>query len=175
MPTRALLFTIMLALVAAACGDSSDTPGAADPAPPTEPTLPTDGGDAAGTRPADGVDAYAIADLTVTVTHPEADDVTYRLSCLGDTATIDDPTVGVDAAAACTALLDQGVLIRLVEGPPADQVCTEQYGGPDLAVITGTLGGEDVNATVDRTNGCGIFDWDDLLADILPSALGVTG
>lgn len=178
--TRTLLLSILLAVTAAACGDASDTAtptdGETSTSAPT--TLPPgdagDSGDAAGTRPADGTDTYAIADLTIVVSHPDIDDITYRISCLGDTATIDDPPAGVDAEAACTALLDRGVFIRLVEGPPADQVCTEQYGGPDVARITGTLAGEEVDATIDRTNGCGIFDWDDLLGDILPPALGIT-
>ena len=55
---------------------------------------------------------------------------------------------------------------RLIEGPPEDQVCTEIYGGGEVADITGTINGTAVSATVNRANGCGIADWD-LLRPIL--------
>ena len=64
---------------------------------------------------------------------------------------------------------------RLVQGPPPDQVCTEIYGGPDVARVTGTIDDQPVDATIDRTNGCGIGDWDDLLGSILPNPIGVSG
>lgn len=49
------------------------------------------------------------------------------------------------------------------------------YGGPDVALVTGTLDEQPVDATADRTNGCGISDWDDLLGAVLPNPIGVTG
>ena len=116
--------------------------------------------------------AFPEAELTVTVEHPDFDPVTYEISCAGDTATVDG--VELDAEAACTALSDPAVESRLIDGPPAGQVCTEIYGGPDTATITGTLDGEPISAQVDRANGCGISDWDELLADLLPAAHGVT-
>ena len=117
---------------------------------------------------------YPIADLSFVVEHPERDTIEYRLTCLGDTATVSPEDVGVDEQAACLALADADVVSRLVEGPPIDQVCSEEYGGPDVATITGTLDERQVDAMVDRTNGCGIADWDELLADLLPPAVGVT-
>ena len=198
MSRRLLSLAFALGLVLAACGDADsesvdagDTPLAtgdsqADPAPDggtddtigsgdqsgPDASLPTGGGSdaAGGTRPADGVDTYAIADLVVFVTHPDHESVRYQLSCLGDTATIDDPSVGVDPDAACRALLDPEVATRLIDGPPTDQACTEIFGGPDVAEIGGTLAGSSVVTSVHRANGCGIFDWDELLADVLPAA-----
>lgn len=187
MKTRLLVLLVAIGALAAACGDSTDVANA--------PTLPTNPGtevpdtslpdtslpdpsdpdlDATATRPVDGVDTFAIADLTVVVSHPDHDDLTFGISCLGDTATIDAAPLGVDPELACTALLDAAVVTRLVEGVPADQVCTEIYGGPDVAVITGTLGSDTIDATINRTNGCGIDDWDSVLGDILPPATGVT-
>lgn len=116
--------------------------------------------------------AFPEAELSVTVEHPDFDTVTYDISCAGDTATVEGSDL--DAEAACTALSDPVVQTRLIDGPPAGQVCTEIYGGPDTASITGTLEGESVSAQVDRTNGCGISDWDELLSDLLPAAHGVT-
>jgi hypothetical protein len=121
---------------------------------------------------AGGDAGYPESDLSVTVEHPDFETATYDISCTGDAATIDG--IDLDAEAACTALSEPAVQSRLIDGPPADQVCTEIYGGPDTATIAGTLDGETVTTQVDRTNGCGIADWDELLADILPAARGVT-
>jgi|GEM_PF-515942 len=66
-----------------------------------------------------------------------------------------------DLAQAAAQLLDNPVAAkRLVEGAPADQMCTEIYGGPDIATVTGTLGGAEVKTTFHRNNGCGISDWE---------------
>lgn len=116
---------------------------------------------------------YPVADLEVVVEHPDRETISYRITCLGDTATITGD-VDLDEQAACEALAQPDVQQRLIEGPPADQVCTEQYGGPDTATITGTIDETPVDTTVDRVNGCGISDWDDLLTDLLPPAVGVT-
>ena len=118
-----------------------------------------------------GAGPYPVATLDITITHPEADDVNYTISCLGDTATVLGD-VPVSEQQACTALADDGVRDRLVNGIPSDQICTEIYGGPDIATIVGTHNGDAVNTSVDRSNGCGIDDWDRLLAGILPPALG---
>lgn len=64
---------------------------------------------------------------------------------------------------------------RLVAGPAGEQVCTQIYGGPDVASISGSIEGQEVATQVDRTNGCGISDWDEVLEDLLPAARGVTG
>lgn len=173
MTKKLLGLILLLAIVASACGDadsSSETPVETLPPLGSNPTVPDPG----GTRPADGVDIFAIADLTVVVSHPDHPDVTYQISCLGDTATIADAPLGVDPELACTSLLDSDVISRLVEGPPVDQACTEIYGGPDVATISGTLGDNPVDAVVDRTNGCGISDWDQTLGHILPVAVGST-
>ena len=48
------------------------------------------------------------------------------------------------------------------------RACTELYGGPETAHLTGTLDGEPVDVTITRYNGCGIADYDALF-----EALGV--
>ena len=151
---RYLCWLAALTLAVAACGDntSNEDPNSSD-------------------APIGG--PYPVADLSIVVEHPDRDTIQYRLTCLGDTATITG-TVDLDDQAACRALASPDVVSRLVEGPPADQICTEQYGGPDVATITGIIDEQPVDTTVDRTNGCGIADWDELLAELLPPALGVT-
>lgn len=154
--TRSVCWLVALAMAVLACGDSGtndDTTSSSD--------APTGG-------------PFPVADLSIVVEHPDRDTFEYRLNCLGDTATVTPEGVDVDEQAACLALASPDVVTRLVQGPPADQVCTEQYGGPDVATITGTIDDRQVDTNVDRTNGCGISDWDELLADVLPPAIGVT-
>lgn len=127
-----------------------------------------DAGDGAG-PPADGP---TTADLTITIEHPDAATIEYRVTCADGTATITGLD-GLSAEAACARLAIPEVQERLIT-PPLDRVCTEIYGGPDTAHVRGTLDGEPVDTVIDRTNGCGISDWDMVLADVLPPALGVT-
>ncbi len=48
------------------------------------------------------------------------------------------------------------------------RACTEIYGGPETAHVTGTLDGKAVDVTITRNNGCGIADYEALF-----EALGV--
>ncbi|MGH9244964.1 MAG: hypothetical protein ACRD29_11735 [Acidimicrobiales bacterium] len=48
---------------------------------------------------------------------------------------------------------------RLVEGRPGGMLCTQIYGGPEVATVTGTIDGQRVNQTITRTDGCGIAEW----------------
>jgi hypothetical protein len=50
----------------------------------------------------------------------------------------------------------------IFEPVPADRACTELYGGPQTATVRGTWGGETVDATFERTDGCEIDRWDRL-------------
>ena len=157
--TVALVILFSLSLAACGGADVGDPPDGGGPAVP----LP-DGPLGAG--------PYPVATLDVTITHPDAPDISYTVSCLGDTATVIGP-VDVDERLACTALAADAVKDRLVNGAPLDQICTEIYGGPEVAHIVGTYDGVPVDTQIDRTNGCGIDDWDQLLAGILPHALGI--
>ena len=49
------------------------------------------------------------------------------------------------------------------------RACTELYGGPETAHVTGTLGGEAVDVTITRNDGCGVADYEALF-----EALGVS-
>ena len=172
MRTRFVLAALAVVLLAA-CGDPSSDAlsdgGAASPV--TAPAAADD-----GTLPEVplGAGPYPVATLDITITHPDADDVAYTITCLGDTATVTGD-VDLDEGQACTDLAEAAVRVRLLEGVPDGQMCTQLYGGPDVAHIVGTYDGESVDTSIDRTNGCGIGDWDQLLANVLPGALGVTG
>jgi hypothetical protein len=70
-----------------------------------------------------------------------------------------DPPGGTfpDPEQACERLDD-------VEQPfaetPEDAICTEQYGGDELASIQGVYRDEGVNTRFDRTNGCEMSRWE---------------
>jgi hypothetical protein len=57
------------------------------------------------------------------------------------------------AATACSKL---GTLPRPFAPVPRDVACTEQYGGPQQALVTGRLRGNPVWAMFSATNGCQI-------------------
>jgi Subtilisin inhibitor-like len=71
----------------------------------------------------------------------------YTLRC--------DPASGSlpRAATACSKL---GTLPRPLAPVSRDAVCTEQYGGPQQALVTGRLRADSVWATFSATNGCQI-------------------
>ncbi len=164
---------LAVALMLAACGSAEDTIDA------VEDDLP--GGDiTSGDGPVDGdlplgAGPYPVGTLDITVTHPDQDDLVYTISCLGDTATITPVVDGLNEMIACERLGEDAVQTLLVDGPPADRMCTEIYGGPDEARVVGTLDDQAVDTVILRNNGCGIDDWDNVLAGVLPTAVGATG
>jgi hypothetical protein len=50
----------------------------------------------------------------------------------------------------------------LIHGPPDNVMCTEIYGGPQRARITGTVDKQRVDLEVTREDGCAIALWDEL-------------
>ncbi len=74
-----------------------------------------------------------------------------------------------DAAAVAAALREPAVRNRLLAGESPDQACTETYGGPDVATVTGSIGGHGVATSFHRANGCGLADWA-LLAPLIGRA-----
>jgi hypothetical protein len=65
---------------------------------------------------------------------------------------------GAGGSPACAALAD--LKAADFEPVPGDVACTQQYGGPETAQVTGTLRGEPIDATFSRTDGCEITRWD---------------
>ncbi len=77
-----------------------------------------------------------------------------------------DP-VGLGLRCGGSAPCDQAQLDRLAAvAEPGDplRACTQQYGGPEQAHMTGTLEGRPVDVTVKRSDGCGIAAYDALFA-----------
>ncbi len=173
-PLPTIVAVVITLLFLAACSDGDTT--VADGADADTPADDADAGDGSVDDQLPlGAGPYPVGTLEIAITHPDADPVSYTIACLGDTATITPAVDGLNEQTACTALNDDPVRTLLFDGPPDDRVCTEIYGGPDEAAITGTLDDQPVDIVVTRNDGCGIDDWDTTLAGILPTALGVTG
>ena len=62
------------------------------------------------------------------------------------------------AAAAC-ALVDAHPQLLTEPAAGATRMCTQQYGGPAIARVTGTRDGQAVERTFDLHDGCAISDW----------------
>ena len=94
-------------------------------------------------------------DLTITYwpTGRDGESRSATLTCDPDGGTHPDPN------GACDALLENEDALQPV---PGDVACTEIYGGPQLATVSGS----GVDATLSRTNGCEIARWDALRAVI---------
>jgi uncharacterized protein YceK len=89
---------------------------------------------------------------------------TYTLVCDGRD---DDAHPDPDAACAHLEELDDPFTPL-----PDDVACTEQFGGPQTARVTGRWDGEPVDLELSRTDGCRIAQWDGL-GPLLPIPITV--
>ena len=87
----------------------------------------------------------------------------YTLVC-GDAPEGDHP----DPAAACAHLAGMDAPFAPL---PSDMACTEQYGGPETARISGRWHGEPVEVDLSRTDGCRISQWEGF-GPVLPPVEG---
>jgi hypothetical protein len=76
------------------------------------------------------------------------------------------------AAAACTALKENPSVLN-PSPRSTDQACTQQYGGPQEATVTGIVDDAPVDASFARKDGCEIGLWN-AAKDILGSAGGAS-
>jgi hypothetical protein len=72
------------------------------------------------------------------------------------------------AAAACSRLAAGGV--ALFAPTPKEQVCIEIYGGPQRAVVSGTVGGRRIWVSLRRRDGCEVERWRKL-SFLLPTSV----
>lgn len=93
----------------------------------------------------------ALADLVVEV-DPDGPDQQEAKTAMVECESAEDSELcgAVDA-------LDASVF----EPTPGNVACTQQYGGPETATVTGTFKGEEVDAEFGRQNGCEIARWQD--------------
>jgi hypothetical protein len=167
--SAALALAVAGVCVLGACADDDPVtapaqPGSGDTSDPDTPVTSSPGDPS--TPPSVPAGEPIPADLTVKVDDGNGTTSTYSLTCV--------PEGGQHPAAAdaCAALAAAGA--EAFGPPPKDQMCTEQYGGPQTATVTGTLAGKPVRAQFARTDGCEIGRWAALSALFGPVA-GVEG
>jgi Subtilisin inhibitor-like len=98
-------------------------------------------------------------DLTIVINDGSGSTKTWRLTCNPAGGTHPDPR------AACEALETNGA--AALPPVPKDKACTQIYGGPETATISGTWQGQRVMSTFARNDGCQISRWK-LMAGLLP-------
>ncbi len=149
MRMRLLLPATLLAAAALLSGCGGSTPGGPDPAPGSSPSPSLSPSRSSGGG----------AQLTVVYDDGKGKTSTWQLSC--DPAGGDHP----DPTAACAALTTKGAAALLEVSK--DRMCTQQFAGPQTAVLTGTWQGQPVDSRLKRSDGCEISRWDSL-AGLLP-------
>jgi Subtilisin inhibitor-like len=102
-----------------------------------------------------------VTDLTIVFDNGSGETRTWRLSCEPPGGTHPDPD------AACRVLEANGA--AALPPVPKDKLCTQIYGGPETASITGTWKGEQVLSRFARNDGCQIGRWK-LMEGLLPRA-----
>jgi hypothetical protein len=111
-------------------------------------------------------------DLTVRLREdPAAAEHVFRLVADDGTAKPDSTVPDPDAALAAVEKYGESIFFPK-PGPP--RLCTQQYGGPQVAVVTGTFHGRRVDSVFSRTDGCEIARWK-AMAPLLGAAVGGTG
>lgn len=151
-----VLCVVMLLAVASACASG----GGSGPAEPSETAAtPTSTGTGSQPNPPDSPASARGTRLTIVFDDGSGATSTWQLTC--------DPVGGnhPQPEAACAAL--QRSASTALPPVPKDRACTQIYGGPQKATITGTWQGRAVNSHFSRVNGCEIARWD-ALAGLLP-------
>ncbi|WP_426989531.1 SSI family serine proteinase inhibitor [Pseudarthrobacter sp. Y6] len=167
---RPLLAVLAVSLLAACTGtpdgtapsaatptaSSSASQGTSDsPAPDTETTVPAPSPSAPPAPP--GGPGAGNAELAIMVRpSPTETAVNYTLVCRDGLPTAESKHPNPEAA--CAALKNNAALLS--PAPKSkDVACTEQYGGPQTATVTGIVDDTPVDAAFARTNGCEIGAW----------------
>jgi hypothetical protein len=108
-----------------------------------------------------GTDAPTSLRITVWPQGKTGASVSYSLRCPKGTGTLPG------ARAACSKL--QKIDASAFAPVPRGTACTELYGGPQVASVSGDLAGKSIKADFSRTNGCESARWD-RLAFLFPSS-----
>lgn len=152
-------------LTLAACAQQPGPANPPDTVPGSQPatTAPTSAAPTSAVPSAPGTPAAAGAiELSITLTEsPGAEPHKFRL-----VADVPEPSAAPtltestlpDPAAALAAVELHGEKM-FFPVPDPTRICTQQYGGPEIAVVTGWFKGKEVNATFNRTDGCEIARW----------------
>jgi hypothetical protein len=161
---RAAVAAAGLVLLLAGCGGPAPSPSAtappattppatAQPAPSATPPAPTPPSSPGPTKGAIVIDAsLKIVMSTQGVTGSQE----LVLECVDSKPTARSTVSNPDAA--CAALAKSGDVVFFAP-PNPNRACTQQYGGPQQARVTGTLNGKPVDKVFSLTDGCRIAEW----------------
>jgi hypothetical protein len=87
----------------------------------------------------------------------------YALGCNPPTGTVGDPAAACNRIADLVAKAAQPSRGELLPAGPGNQgtiVCTQVYGGPEVAFVRGRFLGAPVDARLTRENGCTMSSYD---------------
>ena len=105
--------------------------------------------------------AAAATSLSIEVRlDPAAAPQTGTLQCDGSAKGTGLLAESASAAKACAALANPAAVAYLRNPRPEGQVCTQIFGGPETAHVTGTLQGQPVTVDLARRNGCETAGWE---------------
>lgn len=154
----ALVVALGLALAAlGGCGDADDDEPAAPPTASTPAPPPTT------STPAGAIE------LSIRYDDGAGQRDTATLTCGAGAGA---PRAGgfLDGKAPAGELCAKARSLRslLTTQPDKERVCTQIYGGPETARVTGTLDGEKVDRRFTRTNGCELAEFDEASALLQP-------
>ncbi len=169
---RTVLTAGIMTFALAACGTSGGGTPASEPSDSPSNVAssripaPATGGPATGTaspspsaspNSSDSAIPDGTVDLKVSIKpKAEAEAKEYVLAC-SDNA-VDSASTLPNAAGACTRVLELGTDFFLAK-PDPNKMCTQQYGGPETAEVTGTINGQKISASFSQVDGCEIARW----------------
>jgi hypothetical protein len=137
------------------------TPSPSGPASPTSPgASPTEPGSAPPSSPAEGAPVDAKLKIALSASGADYKDE-KTLECV-DSKPMESSTVR-DPDAACAALERHAEKVFFGK-PDPNVACTQEYGGPQQAHVTGTIDGREVNKKFSLTDGCKISEWNAMKA-----------
>jgi len=160
--TRGLLaLAVPILMLTVGCDDQTAGRSGPNPGGATMPVTPPSSTSGEQTTPTSATPSggRGDTDLTIVVDNGSGSTSTWRLTCNPPGGTHPDPK------AACRALEANGA--AALPPVPKDKACTQIYGGPDTATITGTWQGQDVISKFARNDGCQISRWK-LMEGLLP-------
>lgn len=175
-PLMPTLLVLLTAVGLAACSPGG---GSAQSTAPTAPpsataTQPTSSASSASATPSADTETTAAApspsaaaptagpgqgnaELAITVNPGDGGQtVNYTLVCQNGVPAAESQHPA--AAAACAALKENAALLSPAPRP-TDKVCTQQFGGPAEATVTGSVNGQPVDASFTLRDGCAIAQW----------------
>lgn len=178
--SRAVL-VLMAVTGLAACnpggGGTSPTPSPTSAAPTSAGPNPSLSPDAETTAPAPSPSAAPLtagpgqgnAELAITVKPSETDaPASFTLVCQSGVPAAESQHP--NAANACTALKNNAAILNPAPRP-TNMACTQQYGGPQQATVTGVVDGTPIEASFTLRDGCEIAAWN-AVKDVLGANAG---